>query len=358
MQLAARFAAAEMARLGVAPATAIGAEAVAARVSFEALRGAGAGVLRAGCPVPRLCPGTGGDAGRAAAQPRRPAARSTTLDGPARDVARAGPALRAAARGGEGRRSRGAAGPRGARRRGGRARAAAAGCRWSCSTCRSPRGGARSRRGPHRYLASGAGDGPCRRRRDARRAPGPDNARATRRAARRRRCWATRRRRPSASPPLPLRRGRATAGYDAWRRPVLLGARRWTGDGRDRAANPRRGAGRDALRRDGGTPARARSVRVAARGRPAAGGHSRLVRAGHVPARSFGARVPRAARLRAWKGSRRGGSRSTSRSGRCRRSTRPARRRRIVRLGRRQKTKSLGPATEIPPAASLDAAHT
>src|SRR2546426_137814 len=37
-QLAVRLAAAEMARLGVAPATALGAEAVAARVSFEALR--------------------------------------------------------------------------------------------------------------------------------------------------------------------------------------------------------------------------------------------------------------------------------------------------------------------------------
>src|SRR3989454_12461092 len=37
-QLAVRFAAAEMARLGVAPATALGAGAVAARVSFEALR--------------------------------------------------------------------------------------------------------------------------------------------------------------------------------------------------------------------------------------------------------------------------------------------------------------------------------
>jgi len=36
-QLVVRFAAEEMARLGVAPATALGAEAVAARVSFEAL---------------------------------------------------------------------------------------------------------------------------------------------------------------------------------------------------------------------------------------------------------------------------------------------------------------------------------
>src|SRR6266478_4134574 len=40
-QLAVRFAAEEMARLGVAPATALGAEAVAARVSFEALDGPG-----------------------------------------------------------------------------------------------------------------------------------------------------------------------------------------------------------------------------------------------------------------------------------------------------------------------------
>ena len=37
-QLAVRLAAAKMARLGVAPATALGAEAIAARVSFEALR--------------------------------------------------------------------------------------------------------------------------------------------------------------------------------------------------------------------------------------------------------------------------------------------------------------------------------
>src|SRR5947207_12147078 len=38
VQLAVRLAATEMARLGVAPATALGAQAVAARVSFEALR--------------------------------------------------------------------------------------------------------------------------------------------------------------------------------------------------------------------------------------------------------------------------------------------------------------------------------
>ena len=51
MQLAARLAAVEMARLGVAPATALGVEAVAARVSFEALRD---GALAYFAPVARF----------------------------------------------------------------------------------------------------------------------------------------------------------------------------------------------------------------------------------------------------------------------------------------------------------------
>src|SRR6266403_866186 len=55
-QLAVRLAAAEMARLGVAPATALGAEAVAARVSFEAVRERALGYVG---PVARL-PGFGG----------------------------------------------------------------------------------------------------------------------------------------------------------------------------------------------------------------------------------------------------------------------------------------------------------
>src|SRR6266404_3449308 len=54
-QLAVRFAAAEMARLGLAPATALGAEAVAARVSFEAL---GERALAYFAPVARF-PGFG-----------------------------------------------------------------------------------------------------------------------------------------------------------------------------------------------------------------------------------------------------------------------------------------------------------
>ena len=51
MQLAARLAAVEMARLGVAPATARGVEAVAARVSFEAVR---EGALAYFAPVARF----------------------------------------------------------------------------------------------------------------------------------------------------------------------------------------------------------------------------------------------------------------------------------------------------------------
>src|SRR2546422_5058373 len=50
-QLAVRFAAEEMARLGVAPATALGGEAIAARVSFEALR---EGALAHFAPVARF----------------------------------------------------------------------------------------------------------------------------------------------------------------------------------------------------------------------------------------------------------------------------------------------------------------
>src|SRR5437764_242824 len=50
LQLAARLAAGELARLGAAPATALGAEALAARVTFEAL---GAGALAYFAPVAR-----------------------------------------------------------------------------------------------------------------------------------------------------------------------------------------------------------------------------------------------------------------------------------------------------------------
>src|SRR3989441_6407580 len=85
-QLAVRFAAEEMARLGVAPATALGAEAVAARVTFEVLRER---ALAYFAPVARF-PGFAralaatlgelrlGGVARGALE---------TLDGPARDVA-------------------------------------------------------------------------------------------------------------------------------------------------------------------------------------------------------------------------------------------------------------------------------
>ena len=84
-QLAVRFAAAEMARLGVAPATALGVEAVAARVSFEALR---EGALAYFAPVARFS-GFARALASTLAELRlgRVAPRALeALDGPARDV--------------------------------------------------------------------------------------------------------------------------------------------------------------------------------------------------------------------------------------------------------------------------------
>ena len=85
MQLAARLAAVEMARLGVAPATALGAEAVAARVSFEALR---EGALAYFAPVARF-PGFARALAATLGELRlghvAPGALER-LDGPARDV--------------------------------------------------------------------------------------------------------------------------------------------------------------------------------------------------------------------------------------------------------------------------------
>src|SRR5712692_9605208 len=85
-QLAVRFAAEEMARLGVAPATALGAEAVAARVSFEALREQ---ALAYFAPVARF-PGFARALAASLSELRlgRVAAGALEmLDGPARDVA-------------------------------------------------------------------------------------------------------------------------------------------------------------------------------------------------------------------------------------------------------------------------------
>ena len=86
VQLAARLAAVEMARLGVAPATALGVEAVAARVSFEALRD---GALAYFAPVARF-PGFARALAATLGELRlgrvAPGALAR-LDGPARDVA-------------------------------------------------------------------------------------------------------------------------------------------------------------------------------------------------------------------------------------------------------------------------------
>jgi hypothetical protein len=85
-QLTVRFAAEEMARLAVAPATTLGAEAVAARVSFEAVR---EGALRYFAPVARF-PGFARALAATLAELRLgrvdPGA-FATLEGPARDVA-------------------------------------------------------------------------------------------------------------------------------------------------------------------------------------------------------------------------------------------------------------------------------
>ena len=85
-QLAVRLAAAEMARLGVAPATALGAEAVAARVSFEALRERGLGYF---APVARF-PGFARAVAATLGELRLggvAAGALEKLEGPARDVA-------------------------------------------------------------------------------------------------------------------------------------------------------------------------------------------------------------------------------------------------------------------------------
>src|SRR5207247_441372 len=184
-QLAVRLAAAEMARLGVAPATALGAEAVAARVSFEALQER---ALAYFAPVARF-PGFARALAATLGELRlgRVASRDAQ-DGAARDVAE---------------------------------------------------------------LA---------------------------------RCFD----RPLVGA-KPADRGAAVAshaagGWGARRRPLLLGTRRGTRDRRDRTTPPRRGTGRNALRRDGGAFARARRLHVAARGGAAEGRHSRLVRSRHVPA--------------------------------------------------------------------------
>src|SRR5262245_15894690 len=89
MQLAVTFAAAEMARLGVAPATALGVEAVAARVSFEALRERALPYFQ---PVARL-PGFARALARTLGELRLGSIAPAALEnmgGPARDVAELG----------------------------------------------------------------------------------------------------------------------------------------------------------------------------------------------------------------------------------------------------------------------------
>ena len=85
-QLAVRLAAAEMARLGVAPATALGAEAVAARVSFEALRERALGYFAPVARFPGFARALAATLGELRLGGVVPGALDK-LDGPARDVA-------------------------------------------------------------------------------------------------------------------------------------------------------------------------------------------------------------------------------------------------------------------------------
>src|SRR2546425_6915460 len=85
-QLAVRLAAAEMARLGVAPATALGAEAVAARVSFETLRERAIGYFGPVARFPGFARALAATLGELRLGGVAPGALEK-LDGPASDVA-------------------------------------------------------------------------------------------------------------------------------------------------------------------------------------------------------------------------------------------------------------------------------
>ena len=349
MELAARLAATEMALLGVAPAASLGDEALAARVSFEAMRDR---ALTYFAPVAQF-PGFARALAATLAELRLGGVDPGALDGGWTGAGRrrAGPALRASARGSEGRRSRGPAGPRGTRRRPAR-------------SSRSPDADASARR-----VDRGRGGG---------------RARARRSLRPRRRCW------PRSPPGTTLR----------WRRsgPSARASAATTRAGVDgdlsrarhflfaEAAPPSRtaggevlffsapGEGREAVeiaRRildeaRAGTPFDEMAVLLRA---PEIYGsllEVALQRAG-IPAwfaRGTRGRIRPAARswrcsIARWSGSRRGDSRSTSRSVRCHRWTRPARRRRIARLGG-ARGRGLGPAAErdTAPAGTADAGAT
>src|SRR2546427_2450719 len=100
-QLAVRLAAAEMARLGVAPATALGAEAVAARVSFEALRERALGYFAPVARFPGFARALAATLGELRLGGVAPGALDK-LDGPARDVAELARRVEAPLEGGEG----------------------------------------------------------------------------------------------------------------------------------------------------------------------------------------------------------------------------------------------------------------
>ena len=337
LELAARLAAAELARLGVAPAAALGVEALAARVSFEARATARWRTSRRsrGSPDslarwPRRWRSCGSRGSARARSPR-------WMDA-ARDVAELARRFERQLDGSEVGGSRGSAGSRGARRRAGSARAARPDADAAARRVDRGRGGARARARRSCGLAAVLGtvpDGD-----DATLGGVPDLGARGRRDDPRRRG----RRSLSRARALPLRRRsrrrQGTRSGDV----VFFSA---PGEGRETVEIARRileeARSGDAVRPDGDAASRAGGLLDAcSRRRSAARRHPRLLRArnarGPIPP---GARSWRCSTAR-WRSSRRGASRSTSRSARCRRWTRRRRRRRPRRRlgGRRGRERS------------------
>ena len=260
-QLAARIAAPRLAGRGIAPASALALEAVAARAAFETARRGDLGVSDAGGRRARL-------SARAGAILRRPAPGGAVARGPRRRRRRPGPARPVARLVPEAERELDEARVADRTRLFEAARDAVAGrgrswrARWCCSTSRSWHAGG----GDVRAGAGGGGAARCWPRRWRRTARRGESGRAagaeleTRAPVRRRRIsWRSRR---TCSPMRPRQHA-----YERRLVRVLLGARRGARMRRDRPAAPARGAARRGLRRDGGARARAGALPRAARAR-------------------------------------------------------------------------------------------
>ena len=304
-QLAARLAAPVLAARGIAPATLIGSEAVAARATFDARQDDGLAYFRAVAGTPGLPTRARADTPRSRDGRRR-------AGGPARAAARrrgSGDAPRGFRRAV---RRRVGHGPRRALRRRVRGR-----CRRGSPAAPPARRAdgvrrrVRAREAPDCVGARDPDHGPVRRPRDARRISRRSASRSTRSC-------------PSGdsdlvgAAALALRRAPAARARGARRRAAVLGARRGARVRRDRPAHSRRSARRRALRRDGGVPALAarvpRPARERVRARRASTPGSIAARAGRT--RPAAPSSPSSAALS--NGCRRSASPSTSPSPKCR----------------------------------------